>query len=1546
MPSTFGNLKASKLTLQGRGEIGTDISMSVADDEFQLKMGDELLMTVAHEDAAPLNSGTSTETTLTLSKATTFEEDVTIKGDLHAQDASMDNVTISGKLNGVNVSDILDDDPHSSQSLPETFNADQAYMLQVIRENTELAQRNYELGTQARMLQRHNATLSKITNGKKYDAIVVGSGPAGCALARCLAMNFRPTNGGASSVNTFWNLNSGADAWSIPKPKNVLLIERGSPRPVSFIGGTSYYNGPWNGFGEAAGAIEYQVFGRHFTPQGDMATQLHRLLPTIEGGYELKKALEGEQADANGYKLPYESDVEAGVVTASSILTDPFKAIDQGIDPCIFGGGSTHNGAAMQVAPYWFHEKQAAKAEVALDVDALQEAGLYMGQYFDRFGEGSLASRNEYMTNVGRAMGTAKGLGAGWIGDATGDDLENFMPVPGNSNVGYAIAERGGVRNRTNNLRRNRNGYTRRYAGAQLVEDYDNTFDNLDVLFYTNVHKINFDANKKATGITAEIGVHIPSLDTISGQVTVIPLTETGEVVTAGNPYGSSSLLERSGVGRADVLSAAGVNIVAENNYVGEHFINNQYFQRQPDIRIAFPENLGEEASKEVFPSAFDLRGPAGFGGNPNWDYNIQSHEPADRSTMRIEANMAIPKGATSSPFSTFQGAMTGQRHNGQIHISASSKMSPLVHNGWFENPTLGFDVAGINGSDGSQGDRKNGLRTLEGCYNAFMRYYDIISGRNAREADKIVNGKTYKVFPMAKYALGTGQDAEGNLVYQEERTKIVSLTFDAEGQGYIADEVTGVYVKKYEGYPLRSSTDPLAWEKNKSAFYAAWQSVKGNTSAAQDSIHWVGGCQLGKALGDGFKVKGVQGVRVACSAAFNVPFPYNNWAINAQYGHYVGLEMVGKVSKPSLNKVDGNPTAHTATLQGMIASGSSIVKNYGIITPVALVPGTNDFHYKFTKNGATTPTVLAKFVRLKSGKDGNPDTYCYRHIGDIEKGDIDMKDYYGSIAGALDVKMCESRLELTLDTTYNNHEFLFECDTYAYDANQNFVKAIGTFPIQPGYFSTAKGTYGLPYSWSATGSNSIQYSGKIAFDNDMSKAYLEVNDQVVLLDQATVKPESRSVTFARSTNFMLPIGSSWVVTGIYANYVPSCEVVFSPDGSTAQMNISFQSSMWAGASVSTTITRGSEPLSLIRPVARSGPLNSTPQNPVIQPSRFMADGASFCHIGPSGFPLVSLMRGDDTPYSIKAMPWFTREKLNADIMELWNGNITGMDIDDLVELKANADAHNVKISGMLSDRGGAIWRKEEMGDEYAGVQAQAGNTSQLNRDAFVHLITERIPVYKVLDLKYIRCNANTDLPFQDENGDLIQANIDQAVALVADTFKRCLVKFREDGYTGMLLLENHSVMTFKAEFMINVYNAVNDPQFALLADNNNWGADNGDGTMGPFKVDPTTEYKAIMPYTYVLCMKVIGNLGTGNGTDFVPKSVKIEKDISIFDWEDAMREWKSVINGRSQLPVVPLREILLEPEYTISNDVEERTLAYKNSIDYLRGVISKVQAE
>lgn len=189
------------------------------------------------------------------------------------------------------------------------------------------------------------------------------------------------------------------------------------------------------------------------------------------------------------------------------------------------------------------------------------------------------------------------------------------------------------------------------------------------------------------------------------------------------------------------------------------------------------------------------------------------------------------------------------------------------------------------------------------------------------------------------------------------------------------------------------------------------------------DSIHWVGYCQVGKALDKDFGVKGISGVYVACSASHNITYPYNNWGMNTQMGHYVAHHILG-LTNPNSLKDTSQATFINSNLGKTFADGH--------IKLVAIVPETNDMHYHFIKDGKPTPVLKSKLVNIRGNK------LSYRIVGDIEYGDINMSTFFGAEAADLEVGVRESLLELEL--VNNDLKVIkFEIHISSYDSENQF---------------------------------------------------------------------------------------------------------------------------------------------------------------------------------------------------------------------------------------------------------------------------------------------------------------------------------------------------------------------------------------------------------------------------------------------------------------------------------------------------------------------------
>jgi cytoskeletal protein CcmA (bactofilin family) len=107
MPPVTGNLKTNKLTLQQKGPLNTgDLVMEVADNQFIMSMGSNLLMTVSPDGVYDINEvSTHTNTVLTIARDTVIEGSLTVNSNLDV----LSDATIEGSLTVNSNLDVLSD---------------------------------------------------------------------------------------------------------------------------------------------------------------------------------------------------------------------------------------------------------------------------------------------------------------------------------------------------------------------------------------------------------------------------------------------------------------------------------------------------------------------------------------------------------------------------------------------------------------------------------------------------------------------------------------------------------------------------------------------------------------------------------------------------------------------------------------------------------------------------------------------------------------------------------------------------------------------------------------------------------------------------------------------------------------------------------------------------------------------------------------------------------------------------------------------------------------------------------------------------------------------------------------------------------------------------------------------------------------------------------------------------------------------------------------------------------------------------------------------
>lgn len=119
---------------------------------------------------------------------------------------------------------------------------------------------------------------------------------------------------------------------------------------------------------------------------------------------------------------------------------------------------------------------------------------------------------------------------------------------------------------------------------------------NLKVFTNALVNKVLFDQTS-----------HVPTATGVSFSVNnaLYTLTANQEVILSAGSYGSPQILELSGVGSEDSLSAAGVDVVASNPHVGENLQDHVYmplgFKVNPGI-----STLYDLVNETCFNEAYD----------------------------------------------------------------------------------------------------------------------------------------------------------------------------------------------------------------------------------------------------------------------------------------------------------------------------------------------------------------------------------------------------------------------------------------------------------------------------------------------------------------------------------------------------------------------------------------------------------------------------------------------------------------------------------------------------------------------------------------------------------------------------------------------------------------------------------------------------------------------------------------------------------------------------------------------------------------------------
>jgi choline dehydrogenase-like flavoprotein len=205
---------------------------------------------------------------------------------------------------------------------------------------------------------------------------------------------------------------------------------------------------------------------------------------------------------------------------------------------------------------------------------------------------------------------------------------------------------------------------------------------NLTIVTNTTVGRLRFDG-KRVVGVTARRGDRL------------VHYTARKEVVVSAGAIETPMLLERSGIGRGDVLSSAGVPLRVESPNLGERVIE----QHGVAVQVRFKRPVGNtlalsSKTKQLAQGARYLltrKGPVGTGGYDLMAH-IKSSPEVDRPDIQV---VGIPFGLDFSeglnpskdPGMYLLGYQIRPNTHSSIHITdAEPGSSPVIHANYFED--------------------------------------------------------------------------------------------------------------------------------------------------------------------------------------------------------------------------------------------------------------------------------------------------------------------------------------------------------------------------------------------------------------------------------------------------------------------------------------------------------------------------------------------------------------------------------------------------------------------------------------------------------------------------------------------------------------------------------------------------------------------------------------------------------------------------------------------------------------------------------------------
>lgn len=213
-------------------------------------------------------------------------------------------------------------------------------------------------------------------------------------------------------------------------------------------------------------------------------------------------------------------------------------------------------------------------------------------------------------------------------------------------------------------------GYRYNSAKAYLM----NIPDNLKVCKYSTVTKVLFK-RKRATGVEL---LYKPELLEFPRTIKVRASKET---ILSGGPINSPAILERSGIGRRDVLEKAGVTPIHELPMVGENF-QDQYI----NLGSAFKVDYGTESPSN--PLTIELTSLTAFvnltdprSDSPDVQFILKTYSPLIAVGLLFKPQIGAQVNRVKPNLLFFSNIILRQQIPGSTHItqSADPNISPKI---------------------------------------------------------------------------------------------------------------------------------------------------------------------------------------------------------------------------------------------------------------------------------------------------------------------------------------------------------------------------------------------------------------------------------------------------------------------------------------------------------------------------------------------------------------------------------------------------------------------------------------------------------------------------------------------------------------------------------------------------------------------------------------------------------------------------------------------------------------------------------------------------